>query len=328
MTTGIEHIIIRYIAGEATAEEAAMVESWIAASPANKEAFERSWKVMEQFGQKGNYQPPTVTDEWNALKNSLQAPAPVTVPKKFFHPAMVYATVGLVVAAVTLLVLFNIYGKKAKEVPMHYSGNQLLTETLPNGVKVFLDKQSSIGYGKHINDTASIPVNGGAYFEAANYKGEIIHIRLGKLTILAFKSNLFVRYDSVERVSLVHVLSGTTVVTAGDISLSIDAGESISYNEQEGGFGKKDVVNINLFGFATKVFDFNDMPLKEAVAYLEKAYGVPIQLQEGLSNCRITTRFDNKTLKEVLDVMAFTLGFSYEQATPNGGFLLKGKGCE
>ena len=69
---------------------------------------------------------------------------------------------------------------------------------------------------------------------------------------------------------------------------------------------------------ASKVFEFNNMPFRDVAAYIEKAYGV---------NCTITTRFDNKSLEEVLDVLAYTLVFEYELDKIKNQVTITGDGC-
>lgn len=76
-------------------------------------------------------------------------------------------------------------------------------------------------------------------------------------------------------------------------------------------------------------FDFTDTPLYKAVASLEKAYGTTIVFANNkLSGCRITTRFDNKTLEEILDIMAYTLHFEYSLDEKSNKVILNGKGCD
>jgi len=79
---------------------------------------------------------------------------------------------------------------------------------------------------------------------------------------------------------------------------------------------------------AGRVFEFNNLPFREVAAYIEKAYGVKFILKNSkLYNCTITTRFDNKSLEEILDVLAYTLVFEYELDKTKNQVTISGDGC-
>lgn len=79
---------------------------------------------------------------------------------------------------------------------------------------------------------------------------------------------------------------------------------------------------------ASKIFEFNNLPFREVAAYIEKAYGVKFILKNNkLYNCTITTRFDNKSLEEILDVLAYTLAFEYEIDKIKNQVTISGDGC-
>jgi len=90
----------------------------------------------------------------------------------------------------------------------------------------------------------------------------------------------------------------------------------------------KQKADVNLYSYATRIFDFTDTPLKVAAAAIEKTYGITILFEnQKLYRCRITTRFDNKTLKEMLDIMAYTLKFKYYINEKSRQVFVTGYGC-
>ena len=79
---------------------------------------------------------------------------------------------------------------------------------------------------------------------------------------------------------------------------------------------------------ANKVFEFSSMPFGKVAASIGKAYGVKFIIKNSkLESCTITTRFDNKSLEEILDVIAFTLGFDYEIDKTKNQVTISGDGC-
>ena len=80
--------------------------------------------------------------------------------------------------------------------------------------------------------------------------------------------------------------------------------------------------------YTNKVFEFSNMPFRDAAAYIEKAYGVKFIIHNNkLYNCTITTRFDNKSLEEILDVLGYTLAFEYEIDKTKNQVTISGDGC-
>jgi hypothetical protein len=77
-----------------------------------------------------------------------------------------------------------------------------------------------------------------------------------------------------------------------------------------------------------RIFEFSNTPFKEAVGFIEKAYGVTIIINNNkLNNCTITTRFDNKSLEEILDILGYTLAFEYSIDKNKNQVIISGDGC-
>lgn len=80
--------------------------------------------------------------------------------------------------------------------------------------------------------------------------------------------------------------------------------------------------------YTNRVFEFSNMRFIEAAAYIEKAYNVKIIIKNNkIDNCTITTRFDNKSLEEVFDILGFTLGFEYKIDNTKNQVTISGDGC-
>jgi len=187
-------------------------------------------------------------------------------------------------------------------------------DSLPNGVVLFLDQNSYIRVQRDAEKNSVTVVNGGVYLEGVESDGKEarVNIEAGEMEVLPHHASVYVAFDSVAGISSVQVQSGRAELRAGKASTMLLAGESVQFDEKVKRFSTKQKADVNAVSYATHIFEFSNTPLKDAVACIEKAYGVKIRLVDGkLSNDRITTRFDNKTLKEVLDIMAFTINFEY-----------------
>jgi hypothetical protein len=91
---------------------------------------------------------------------------------------------------------------------------------------------------------------------------------------------------------------------------------------------KIDTLQHDTAAYAVKVFEFRNTPFKEAARSIEKAYGVKIITKNNsLDDCTVTTRFDNKSLEEILDILGYTLAFEYKIDKKKNQVIITGDGC-
>ncbi len=284
-----------------------------------------------------NYPEPDIpVDEgWAEMKKMLgnvPVEARPNLSGKFFSAKyFTYAALGLITMTLTTYYFLKDTPQKQPSAVIYYSTDKPQKVTLPDGTAAFLNKNSSI---KELNSTTNerqTAVRGAAYFSEEQISSNQLkhHLILGSLDVVPMQANIYVSFDTVLAVSSVHVQSGSAVIGVYGKKLTLNAGESLMYDEKTGHISNKQKLDLNLFSYATKVFEFMDTPLKDAAESIENTYGVTIVFQnKKLYNCRITTRFDNKSLKEIFDIMAYTLNFNYQIDEKNNQVVLTGKGCE
>ncbi|UOQ77525.1 DUF4974 domain-containing protein [Hymenobacter sp. 5516J-16] len=77
---------------------------------------------------------------------------------------------------------------------------------------------------------------------------------------------------------------------------------------------------------AAQSFAFDDRPVPEVLAALEKAYGVDIEYDaQALAACTVTLNLQNESLYGKLDVLCKTLGASYEKSATH--LVFRSPGC-
>jgi ferric-dicitrate binding protein FerR (iron transport regulator) len=78
-------------------------------------------------------------------------------------------------------------------------------------------------------------------------------------------------------------------------------GESASL--ENGLIKKSEVFDLNASAWKTRKLVFESTNIVQVVVELEEFYGVEITYDTNLSNCLITSTFENKTLDEVFEVL-------------------------
>ena len=289
----------------------------------------------------GNYPEPDIPAEeaWAHMKNMLpQVPVHPSAVKgaslgKGVHfiasKALLYAVPGLIIASATVWYVTTHKGRPSSKEISYQSENAPLKETLPNNLLVYLDSHTNIQSATNANNGNKISLNGAMYIENTGADQHDITINAGKVEVTPIQAKIFVSYDPSAAISLVQVQFGKALLKVGDTTLTLTAGMSIKYFERTGQFEKQQKLNVNAFGYATHSFEFSNTLLGEAAKDIEKAYGISIKFSDpALYNCRLTTRFDNQPLKEVMDIIAYTLNIEYTFVQKNNEVTFKGDGCK
>ena len=285
---------------------------------------------------KQNYPEPDVpvAEAWEGMKELLiNDPGNMSssgMEKSLFSKIFIYAAAVLIISA--MLVYYLVANKSKNQVVTKtiYSQNQPQKDTLSDGSIAFLDRHSSINQRIDTGNQKLIAITGAIYFEESKSNNkQVNHLQIGSLDVVPEKANIYVSHDSILGLSSVQVQSGSALITIKGERLTLTAGESVVYDERAGQLKNKQQADVNLYSYATKIFEFNNTSLKDVAVALEKAYGVQIIFEnKKLYACRITTRFDNKSLKEVLDILSYTLNFEYLNDEKNNQVLLIGNGCK
>ena len=283
----------------------------------------------------GNYPEPTVSADaaWADMKKMLRTAGPKSIRAKtgkpFYIKSLLYAGAGLMVIAMFTYYLTAGVKQKHPAAAVYCSQDKPQQYTLPDGTLVFLNRFSSVIASSNPNEENTFIVKGAAYIEKYRQSHPQYRVKVGSLDVLPTNAALYASFDTALNISSVHIQSGTVLIETKQEKVVLAAGESVEYNENTKQLESRHPVDVNLYSYATNIFEFTNTPLKTAAEIIEKAYGVTIIFENTkLYNCRITTRFDNKSLKEVLGVMAYTLNFDYHLDEKKYQAILSGNGCE
>jgi type II secretory pathway component GspD/PulD (secretin) len=92
----------------------------------------------------------------------------------------------------------------------------------------------------------------------------------------------------------------------------VKAGQKGIYSRSQQAFRLLRSFNVNDLGYATRVFNFDNVTLKEIAERIEKAYGITVVFgHERLKNLTMSSSFDNNTVQYVFDVISVTLNIRY-----------------
>ena len=327
----IEELIGKYLAGEASREEGARVEAWRNESSANQKYFEQYQTIFNKAATIKTHQQFDTDAAWNSIQGKLlQKRSSANVVKMrgdawiSKHFLRIAASLVFIIAVgfFTYRLIFPERGQIQVA-----STNTIVTDTLPDGSNIVLNKQSKITYAFNSRKKEHIvKIQGEAHFTINSKKDKTFIVDAGGILIrdigTSFNVKAYPESDSVE----VFVEEGEVIFYSNeDDGVSLKAGMKGVYNKATRTF-KIDQPQPNIVSYKTRLFEFADAELSSVIETLNDVYDEKIVMADNLKNCRLTVTFNNEDIEEIANVIAETLALKVIRT--DGQIKLEGEGCE
>jgi len=323
----IDQLIARYLAGEASPEEAVLLDDWVEQSADNKRYFDQLRLLFNQ-GRGVSATPVFNVDAaWSTVAAGMrEKPIAKVVPLYRRGWAQLAASLLLLVG-LPLWLFFGYF--KSVSVTSYAAANQIETLQLKDSSKVVLNRHSSLSYTAAFGKSKrKVTLKGEAFFTVQHRSNKPFVVEANG-TLVEDIGTAFnvIAYDSTSTVE-VYVESGSVrfYTPQGD-GITLVAGETGIYNKRTKTFSRSGTANPNVTAYKTKRFVFVDTPLRVVVRELSSVYGVDIALKtSAIENCKITVTFDNEKLESAMEVIAETLNLNVTKL--DNSYTLEGTGCE
>jgi transmembrane sensor len=323
----IQELMTRVLAEEASAQDRAILDSWLSQSERNRQQFEsyrRIFTASTRHYKEAESLTINADHEWKYFQEKMNTTKRVTTPTSGGNWWKMAAAI-LVLVVSGLLINYLIY----KNDLLYESGSTITTVILPDSSKVILNRLSSILHKPSFNEEKRlVELEGEAFFDIKpdQTKPFIIETQHGVVEVTGTSFTVSA-YDSLDRVE-VSVQSGTVnfSIPAINETVKLSAGQTANY--QDGGERIETATNKdrNFYAWSTRELVFENTPLTEVLATLGKVYNVTFAGTEGISaECVVTVSFRNQSLESVLNVLESTLGVTF---TVDGSRVtITGVGC-
>lgn len=321
----IDNLIARHLAGESTAEDAALLQDWRVASESNEKYFRQLERIFLQTHRAAHV---TFNEDeaWRRLKQKM-------VPDKKVIPlhrnARGFSIYFRIAASIALVALFGFIAWKylITSRPTQIAAvDQRVVDTLPGGSTVVVNKKSSLEYRyNRIRKEHRVKLRGEAYFEIEKESDQ---------TFIVETEDLFVR-DIGTSFNLKAYPGSNTV------EVVVDEGEVFFFNMNNEGIHikapGKGIYNrttkqfelaqaeTNDTSYKSRAFAFVGEDLQTVVSRLNAVYEKQIEISEAISKCPLTVSFDNEDIDEISQIIAETLGLTITET--NTTIRLDGTGC-
>ena len=234
---------------------------------------------------------------WNRIQSSIH-----NAPKKESKGKItVLWKWGLAAAAaLTMMIWFNYL--TAKETTYAQAGEQK-EFTLPEGSTVLLNAGSVLSFKESsFNEKRQLYLNGEAFFKVKPGSTFTVYTDLGNIAVLGTSFNVFTRGERFE----VSCFTGKVKVSADQQEQLITAGQKTIKNGN--------TIAAEPFtpagespGWAKGKFSFDNQPLSEVIAELERQYNITVDLNPELESLPYTGFFESGDLDEALKLITWPL---------------------
>lgn len=309
-------IVMRYLNGEATHEEEAMIDAFIKQGEEQAALFNQ-W--MEEWETNIFSTPaPAVDQAWQRLQETIDSHTGRTVHMQWWHKAVAAAAIIVIIGCAAI---WSFLGSTATQTYLCSAPAGSKTQvTLPDGSKVWLNGGSSLAYTNQFNDdNRRVELHGEAYFEVQKHQGKpfTVHTQGYDVTVKGTKFNVSA-YDN-DPISTTTLMEGKVELSDGKQNLSLAPGDAVQLDKATGQL-QRYATDGFADGWRSGRLMYPDITLEQFGRVLSRQYNVNVHLaNRQCANMRISVMLqNNETIDEVASALTRITGHNI---TRNGDTL-------
>jgi transmembrane sensor len=229
----------------------------------------------------------------------------------------VFLKIGAIFLVITGLGYYFITNKRTMEItePRYITkynpAGQKSTIFLNDGSSIVLNSDSRIGYPEvFTSNSRSVTLEGEAFFKVVS-DARPFEVITGNLKTIVIGTTFNIHYYDKNEPTI-SLASGKVIVmdTTTLVSISLYPGQKVNFKENE---FKVEAFDAEVeFGWKNGEIVFYNADMEEVINRLERWYGVTIEINNGkLRDWNVKGRFQNESLRKILESLSFTQGFNY-----------------
>ncbi len=316
----IEALIVAYLNGDSSADEAMMLDDWRHSATENERHFRQ---VCTLYGKNPADYEWNADEVWELVKAKQGRVIPIKRTPSISAWSVLRIAAGVALIAAVGIAVYTWFAPTTET----YFAEAILeqkTDTLPGNHIVTINKASSISYLRR-GKSETINLSGDAWFDLESKEDITTIVKTDGLKIQDIGTSFGVstRGDS----TTVLVTEGAVqLFTENNPGILLTAGQAGVYIASSGAIEPLLTPTPETYEWRNRIFHFGGVTLAEVVRRVNAAYAVRLELQGPVGDCRITASFNDERPETIAEVLAETLGLSlhYEQ----GKIILEGDGCE
>ena len=314
-----EDILIRYINGMLTEEEAAEVKNWRAASLENEKLLEQVYFTAQVASRLKVMRTVNPDEALSRFKSRIHKKEKRLALRQVLGVIQRAAAVLFIPVFLLSAYLFIQQGQgNVRTLAVRTNPGVVSAFDLPDGSKVWLNANSELRYLSDFNaDTRMVELTGQGYFEVTKNAHKPFIVKADKdysvevlgtsFNVSAYKDESMIETTLVEGSVKLNVVSGGKRMTQ-----MLKPNEKAEYQK---GAGKIKVFDVNTeYDTAWKNGEiiFRNHPMDKVLKTLERHYQVVFEVKDNeILKSIITARFKDEQLPQVLEYLKLASGIQY-----------------
>lgn len=320
METINEEILLQYIDGMLTVNEAAAVEEWLSASPENEKLLEQLYFTREVVSRVRVMQSVDLEQSLRRFKTQVYK-----LDKKIRLRRMVWLVQRVAAVLFVPILVLSAYlwmqgGKKeVRMLEVRTNPGVVSMFNLPDGSRVWLNSASSLKYpSDFVADSREVELEGQGYFEVTHDASQPFIVHAGQeyevevlgttFNVVAYADDDLIETTLVEGSVNVHVQS----VGGQELSRRIKPNEKATFTKTT---RKLDVEAVNTdheTAWKNGEIIFRNHPMSQVLKVLSRHYHVKFMVKDSVVlNSIITAKFKNEQLPQVMEYLRLASGIKY-----------------
>jgi transmembrane sensor len=321
-----EELLIKYLLGEGSPNEALEIEAWAAASNANARKLEEVKIILETSKRLARVSPLDETEAWEKFKNKRASAkneqarvVPISTNTNWLRIAA--AVVVLIGGGWIAYYLYNGENGAHNWVTLK-AENQVRVDTLPDGSIVHINKNSTLAYLGNFKSKRDVKLTGEAFFNVKHNDAVPFTVQVDDVSVrdIGTAFNIKSRQHNTEII----VESGIVKVSKNKDAVQLNAQQMVRIKTSDKGFKVERNTDELYNYYVSNIFAANKTPLWRLVGVLNDAYGADIKIKNNaLRNTPITVtiRFQD-SLSDILSLIKLTTpDMQVEEA--GGAYIIK-----
>ncbi len=260
----IDHLIARYLTGEATDAEKHQLEKWMNESEENEKYFSDTRFVHDKAVASHKIIRVDVNKAWSSVQGQMH-PKTIPMPAK----RIPFVTFWMRIAAVLVLTfgisfwLYRNYHSKSLQPLLVESQNNTLAYKLTDSSRVFMNRHSEITYTADYGKKRRIVnLTGEAYFQVAHNEKKPFIVETEGTFVKDIGTSFNIKAYAVDSIVEVFVENGeVSFYTENNPGILLQKGEKGIYNKETRIFRKFNSAEPNILSYKSKVLDFQEYQL-------------------------------------------------------------------
>lgn len=325
-------LLVRFLSGDANEQERNQVQQWIEVSDQHKDYVDQMIMLWESSVDVKNFAAIDTKGDWQKVKERIgevdksSSIKPVQRQKSIIYQLVRIAAV--ITIALGLYFTIPILTRQWTKPITIVTTNQPSEIILPDGSKVYLNKNSSLTYPEKLDgQTREVTLKGEAFFEITKNEARRFLIKSGQAITEVVGTSFNVNNTDSSTV-IVTVVTGKVFLYSKSNPTSkivMIFGETGKFENGQD-LQKTTNQDVNFLSWKTGVLTFHNTSLTQVVKDLNRHFNQHIELESVvLQTCTLTSVFQQQTIEEIIAEMQLVLPVQIQKR--GSVLIITGQGC-